>query len=334
MEHLKIAYYLLVLLVGTAAIAYVVLVSRAYRLPFLEPFAYFLGFNNVLALVNLTSAYACANLLGFSALYRYSVFSKVLGPISRLSHLGIVYALLAVVRGFRGRRLSRPFNIVFGVVTGLLLASFVATAVLPPENALRPWLFRGQLAVFCLGVLLMIGALAGLLLDSRNIRDTARRKAVRLFGSSYLAIYAVFVVTFPLPVKVQFPPNALALLAINLIPFIWFGKPFAGAYAATPTSAEDRQAFERFCETYGLTSREANILELILRGKSNAEMEKELFISIHTVKNHITNIHSKLGVRSRWQLISLFHSGRQKRPLAGRPASESERMPQEDLWHE
>jgi DNA-binding CsgD family transcriptional regulator len=143
-------------------------------------------------------------------------------------------------------------------------------------------------------------------------------------------IYAVFVLTFWLPNAVQFPPNALALLAINLFPLFWFRKPFAAAYATTAASADDREALERFCRTRGLTPREGAILERILRGRSNAQIEKELFISIHTVKNHITNIHQKLGVRSRWQLISLFHAGRQTWP-SPEPPSEMEALPRNGL---
>jgi DNA-binding CsgD family transcriptional regulator len=333
-EHLKIAYCLLALLVGTAAIVYALLRGRGHRLPFVKPFAWFLGFNNLLALINLTSAYACANLLGFSALFRYSVFARVLGPAARLSQVGIVYALFAVARGLRGRRLSRAFNLTFGLFAGILLASYVVGGALPRGSASRLWLARGQLAVFGLGVLAMLGVLLRLLLDSRNIPDAAERKAVRIFGASYLTIYAVFVITFPLPTGAQFFPNALALLAINIVPFIWFGRLFDEAYAATPASGEDREALERFCRARGLSSREADILDLVLRGRSNAQIEKELFISIHTVKNHITNIYQKMGVRSRWQLISLFHSGRQERPSAGPLPSGLGRTPEKDVWHE
>ncbi|MEN6311227.1 MAG: helix-turn-helix transcriptional regulator [Acidobacteriota bacterium] len=316
MEHLKIAYYLAVLLVGAAAVAYAVLMSRTWRLPFLAPFAWFLGFNNVLALVNLTSAYACANLLGFCAAYGYTVLAGTLGPVARLSQAGIVYALCAVIRGFDGRRLSRAFNISFGLAAGLLLASYAVRAFLARGAALLAWLDRGQLAVFALGVLAMLGALAALFIRSRKTKDAAERKAVRAFAAAYFAVYAVFVATFWLPTDVQFPPNALALLAINVIPFVWFGRLFARAYAVPAASAGDREALDRFCRARGLTAREADILGLILRGKSNAEMERELFISIHTVKNHITSIHAKLGVRSRWQLISLFHSGPGQRTRA------------------
>src|SRR5512135_3511555 len=119
-EHLKIAYYFAVLLVGTAAISYTVLMSRAYRLPFLQPFAYFLGFNNLLALINLTSAYACANLLGFCALFQYTVFGSVLGPTARLAEVGIIYALFAMALGFAGRRPSRAFDRWFGAAAALL----------------------------------------------------------------------------------------------------------------------------------------------------------------------------------------------------------------------
>jgi len=334
MEHLKIAYYLLVLLIGAAAVAYAVLMNRAYHLPFLKPLAWFLGFNNTLALVNLTSAYACANLLGFCAGFQYSVFPKILGPTGRLSQVGIVYTLFAIIWGLRGRRLPRAFNIAFVAGAGVLLASYIVWAILPPGKALWFYFVRGQLIVFGLGILAMLGALIGLLLYSRRIAGIAERKAVRIFGLSYLITYAVFVVTFPLPTGIQFFPNALALLAINVIPLIWFGRPFAGAYAAPPASADGREAFEKFCRTHGLTSRESRILELVLQGKSNAQIDKELFISIHTVKNHLTNIYQKLGVRSRWQLISLFHSDRPHRSAAGEPVLETERAPERSPRHQ
>jgi len=55
---------------------------------------------------------------------------------------------------------------------------------------------------------------------------------------------------------------------------------------------------------YGLTSREQEILRLILQGDSNKEIEKKLFISASTVRNHISNIYQKLGVRNRVELIN------------------------------
>ncbi len=331
MQHLKIAYYFLVLLVGVAAIVYAVLMHRAYRLPFLRPFAGFLGFNNALALVNLTSAYACANLIGFCAIGRYTVLGDVLGPVARLSQAGIVYTLFAAARGFEGRRLSAGFNRWFGAGAGLLAATYALTALAPRGSALWLWTARAQIVVFFAGVLAILGVLAGLVLSARRIADPSERRAVCMFGTAYLAIYAVFVLTFPLPDPVQFIPNALGLLAINLFPFLWLGKPFAKAYAAAPATVSDRDSFEAFCRTRGLTPREADIIGLILRGKSNADIEKALFISIHTVKNHITNIHQKLGVRSRWQLISLFHAGAPSRPRSGPPAREADEQPRNGL---
>jgi DNA-binding CsgD family transcriptional regulator len=308
MEHLRIAYYFLVLLVGVAVIVYAALMSRAYRLPFLKPFVWFLGFNNALALMNLTSAYACANLIGFCALGRYTLLGGILGPAARLSQAGIVYALVAVAAGFNGRRLSRSFDLWFGTAAGLLAATYIVTALAPRASALWLWTARVQVAVSLIAVLAILGVLLALVLSARKIEHPSERRAVRVFGYSYFAIYAVFVLTFRLPDTVQFFPNALALLAINVFPLIWFRKPFAGAYATPTASGEGRESLERFCRTRGLTEREGAILELILGGKSNAEIEKALFISIHTVKNHITNIYQKLGVRSRWQLISLFRA--------------------------
>ena len=53
-----------------------------------------------------------------------------------------------------------------------------------------------------------------------------------------------------------------------------------------------------------LSKQESTIKNLILEGKSNKEIANELFVSISTVKTHITNIYSKLGVANRKELLS------------------------------
>ncbi|NAS13978.1 hypothetical protein GTQ38_18340 [Flavobacteriaceae bacterium R33] len=52
-----------------------------------------------------------------------------------------------------------------------------------------------------------------------------------------------------------------------------------------------------------LSRQESNVRSLILEGKTNKEIANELFISVNTVKTHITNIYQKLDVRSRKELL-------------------------------
>ncbi len=52
-----------------------------------------------------------------------------------------------------------------------------------------------------------------------------------------------------------------------------------------------------------LTGREREILDLIAQGKTNAEIAQGLVLSPHTVRNHISNIFSKLQVADRAEAI-------------------------------
>ena len=63
----------------------------------------------------------------------------------------------------------------------------------------------------------------------------------------------------------------------------------------------ERQAFAR---RYGLSPREAEVAELVLRGYSNPVIASTLGIAPTTTKRHLTRIFDKIGVDSRSQLIS------------------------------
>jgi len=58
----------------------------------------------------------------------------------------------------------------------------------------------------------------------------------------------------------------------------------------------------------GISDREVEVAQLLLKGYSYQKIADELIISISTVRTHVTNIYKKSGVKSRYELYHAFHS--------------------------
>ncbi len=54
----------------------------------------------------------------------------------------------------------------------------------------------------------------------------------------------------------------------------------------------------------GLTSRELEVLALLVEGRSNREISETLFVSPRTADNHVTSILAKLEVKSRTAAVA------------------------------
>ncbi len=60
---------------------------------------------------------------------------------------------------------------------------------------------------------------------------------------------------------------------------------------------------ERELEKLNLTNREYEVLKLLAQGHSNTEIAERLFLSVSTIKTHVSNLFVKMEVKSRAQAI-------------------------------
>lgn len=80
----------------------------------------------------------------------------------------------------------------------------------------------------------------------------------------------------------------------------------AGAIAITFRDATSGEVFDRLSRIYAFTRRERQIVAALLAGLDTRAMSKRLFISRHTVQDHLKSVFGKAHVRSRRELLARF----------------------------
>lgn len=86
------------------------------------------------------------------------------------------------------------------------------------------------------------------------------------------------------------------------------GSDEAGGDSPSDSSLEIR--LNTLSASHALTDRETEVLYLVVKGKTNNQIARDMFISIGTVKAHLYHIYQKLGIHTRKELFALLEIGK------------------------
>jgi DNA-binding CsgD family transcriptional regulator len=170
-------------------------------------------------------------------------------------------------------------------------------------------------AAFAVELLIIILIVVQLYFGTGTVTDKNRKRLARNLANIYLAclsIMVLFGVIIRVPIYIY--PDllffqvivAFLYFFINIPPLFYlsiFLKKHHGKLGFQP---RETKSPEYFYSRFNITPREQEIIDRIIKGKTNEEIGDELFISTKTVKNNISNIYKKTGVNNRVQLTNLI----------------------------
>jgi len=201
----------------------------------------------------------------------------------------------------------------------------LAAAALPLVLAQTvPLAWRGQAPGTVLGVtgaVFLVGQLGGAPPTSATLGASFALGGVAVHGTRRVLVRAVAVsatvltvttvvawYTFQMGARVPVAAFALVPVALLVVPLaVGLHVRTRDARPAALPATPPGPAPARAGALASLTPREREVLDLLARGRSNAEIAAELFVGRETVKSHVSRILVKLGARDRAEVIVLVH---------------------------
>jgi DNA-binding CsgD family transcriptional regulator len=86
-----------------------------------------------------------------------------------------------------------------------------------------------------------------------------------------------------------------------------------GEIAVTLRDATAREMFHRRSRIYGLSQREREVVAAVLAGSDTRAVTERLFISAHTVQDHLKSVFEKMSIHSRREMLAMFNASQDRR---------------------
>jgi len=308
MEDLQIAYDLIVIMIGCAALTLAISWALRTGAAHLRNFCLVYALFTSVLILTVLKKYLFLNVEGYSA-WSWYVISGILQIFTWAVVVGTIYFFLGVYHVKAGRPLTVAFLLLMVVCLGLVLSPW--GAVLDADQKSIHLGIGFQISSVCYFASFTYAIILGYALLHR-VWKTDKRAFV--IGPLIFATVGYAETLVSLFRQVHSPLSTLATerdFIYSSIPYVLYGI-FLIVYFLNyfvPASVEIDGVFEAFLAKYGITEREREIILKVVQGKSNADIAGELFVSIATVKTHLHNIYTKIGVNSRYNLLARVRSG-------------------------
>lgn len=77
-----------------------------------------------------------------------------------------------------------------------------------------------------------------------------------------------------------------------------------GEIAVSLRAATTAETFDLLCRVYALSGRERDVVALLVAGLETRAISQRLFVSAHTVQDHLKSVFDKTGIHSRRELLA------------------------------
>lgn len=228
--------------------------------------------------------------------YFFAIFTIVIITLSIITVYRYGLSLLPVPNK---RKKTGIISIIPVAIAFLIISLFLTTldTIDNPIDTLPKVIWDvypvGSLPSFILAVVLLF-YLKKIKAEGKQLR------LARFFLISFLpqAVYTALDFVFLQQYTFQF--THISYLVFSLSSFYYISSHYFQSYESTVDISFERSSF---INSNNFSSREIELLELLIKGRTNSEIAELLHISINTVKSHIKNIYRKSSVTNRVQLL-------------------------------
>ncbi|MCK5700049.1 MAG: response regulator transcription factor, partial [Cyclobacteriaceae bacterium] len=103
-------------------------------------------------------------------------------------------------------------------------------------------------------------------------------------------------------------PAILLYFASNFLPLFYLRNTADLIFMPIYAEHKSEEKMELIFKKHQISKREKEIVQHICEGKTNQQIADELFISLQTVKDHTHRIYTKIGIKSRMQLVQMVNT--------------------------
>lgn len=207
-----------------------------------------------------------------------------------------------ISKGWRYIQILLFISMIFGVWFGysFVIGKFEAS------DALRKYF--GVVFIVFFELLNYLAFITIVFIKSRH-NHLASKKYLLLFS---LLILVTFAFRSALVLFAFEGPWMLAIILFvyffsNFIPLFYLKVNIDNIFIPIKAEHASDEKIELIYDKYKISKREKEIVQQICQGKTNQQIADELFISLQTVKDHTHRIYTKIGIKSRMQLVQLVN---------------------------